>query len=463
MRIHIAIVDSGVNSNAISERLIGRFLIDDNGNMRTEEALPERPGLAHGTNCALIIEKYCPEAVMTSIRILDNNGKGIVNKIQPALEWCLQNNIQLINLSLGTTHFQDKAVIRKVINYYANKGIIIVAASANSGYKTYPASFSNVVGVAAGERLKTDIHLKKQEGIDVIAPSEHEIIVEGDSYKLIKSNSYAAPYVTAIIGNSLREKSFSFLYQISYCPDWIGAAWVSWRCNRSKAEYYFKEITGRLEDCISMIDTIIVDTKEELEKYYNKGKHIVYLGRVPIKYSVLNIHFWSREIRIKQIMDSNKRASDINIPIIFCKTDKNQDVILYLSELKSCFGQDGYNVYTISDKAEGILYDLEFLPEELCNEVYKEKVHDFLYWQTYYEQADAILFGMNENSSINTNKRAPVADMSIEAHGTEEKVKVKIYCDGKLKSEETFESSERKVIGMIYRKMLKFFMEDANE
>lgn len=99
-------------------------------------------------------KKYCSEAVFSSISVLDNNGKGILDKIRLALEWCYQNNVRLVNLSLEITHFQDKVTIRGAINYYANKGMLIVAASANSDYMTYPVSFSDFIGVVAGETFR---------------------------------------------------------------------------------------------------------------------------------------------------------------------------------------------------------------------------------------------------------------------------------------------------------------------
>ena len=58
----------------------------------------------HGTNCAMIIGLNCADAELYSYKLLDNTGKGNVDDLKSAFDWCLMNNIRLVNLSFGTTH-----------------------------------------------------------------------------------------------------------------------------------------------------------------------------------------------------------------------------------------------------------------------------------------------------------------------------------------------------------------------
>ena len=79
-----------------------------------------------------------------------------------------------------------------------------------------------------------------------------------------------------MIGKYFEKKSYSNVYTIRrelsskedfvYYPDWIEIAWVSKRCEQSREEYYFEEVSGELEGCLSVIDTIIVNNKEEFKK-----------------------------------------------------------------------------------------------------------------------------------------------------------------------------------------------------
>lgn len=476
MQVRIAILDNGINQYIFSGRLVNNLFVNDYKELEIEKASQKIHRYVHGTNCALIIKKYCPEAVFSSIRVLDDNGKGILDKIRPALEWCYQNNVRLANLSLGTTHFQDKAIIRDVINYYANKGMLIVAASANNDYTTYPASFSNVIGVAAGQTFGIGDESHQQKGVDFLSPSGHEIMIGENAVKLTESNSYAAPYVTAMIGNLLMQESCINVCQIRKkispgtsevnflrSPDWIEAAWVSEQCYRSEARYYFKEVKGELISCISEIDTIVINNREEFEKYHSIGKHIVYLGKEPVEFPLFDKHYWSTEQRIVQISSCRERISDINIPIIICNLDEKQDVILLLSELKDFFSNDGYNVYAISNKIESVLYDLEFFPEGLCSRLNSEQIHNFIYWQTYYQQMDAVLFGVNLHDSFNLDALKISADMIVYADDVGGKVKTKVFYDGNLNMEQTFECLNHKAIGIIYQKIIKLFTESTGE
>lgn len=112
-------------------------------------------------------------------------------------------------------------------------------ATANSGYRAYPAALTNVIAVAAADEWVVDSDMQMQKGIDITAPAEHELTVEKTTVRLEKSNSYAAPYVTARVGNLMRQcaignvqEAWGKLYEsINYkgiwvCePDWIEKAW----------------------------------------------------------------------------------------------------------------------------------------------------------------------------------------------------------------------------------------------
>ena len=106
-----------------------------------DEADMSRVRFAHGTICAAIIQKYLANSEIYSIRLLNEDGSGLIEHLKPALDWCIEKGIYLVNLSLGTTHFRDKSLIRTLVNHYVSKGMCIVAATSNSGYESYPASF----------------------------------------------------------------------------------------------------------------------------------------------------------------------------------------------------------------------------------------------------------------------------------------------------------------------------------
>ena len=113
LEIQIAVIDSGLNEKLLDRKKIrNRFEVDENNDFIEERSMSKASDFLHGTICAIIIEKYCPDAVFNSIRILNQNGTGGVEKLEPALEWCCKNNIKIVNLSLGTTHFKEKDILK---------------------------------------------------------------------------------------------------------------------------------------------------------------------------------------------------------------------------------------------------------------------------------------------------------------------------------------------------------------
>ena len=138
-----------------------------------------------------------------SLRILDKDGNGRIEKIEPAFEWCYQNNITIVNLSFGTTNFNEYEKLRNLVNKYVNNGLIIVAATANSGFVTYPASLTNVIGIATTDSPLNYFKDYMQMGIDSVVPSEHIVKICDIETITSLSNSYAAPYICALIANKL--------------------------------------------------------------------------------------------------------------------------------------------------------------------------------------------------------------------------------------------------------------------
>lgn len=165
----IAIIDNGISRDLISkEKIQSQIVIDDNNKCIEDKDEVQITDFPHGTFCALIIEKYNSHCMLNSVRILDKNGRGGSNKIEPALEWCYQNNIRVVNLSFGTTNFHECEKLKKLVNKYVYSGMILVAATANSGFVSYPASFTNVIGVATTGSPLSYSKDYMQMGIDTV-------------------------------------------------------------------------------------------------------------------------------------------------------------------------------------------------------------------------------------------------------------------------------------------------------
>lgn len=442
-KVRIAVIDNGINRKLVKkEKLIDEFVVDTNNECKEERSEIQITDYMHGTICALIIEKYCPNCVFSSIRILDKVGRGGIEKIEPALQWCYQNKIKIVNLSLGTTHFRENEKLNKLINKYAHMGLIIIAAISNIGYFTSPASFSNVIGVATVNSpllYSNDyIHL----GIDTVVPSVHTIKLDAKVHKTSLSNSYAAPYVSALVAKKMiedencdihtlkkyvREKSYVDIVDGLYNPDWVYKAYTKNIIKNSKADYYFETVTGNYENIEHEVDTVIVRSKTELEQINIGNKNLIYLGNDDIE----NMHIagfkWSWHTRVRQIVSNQYRGNGLDIPLIILDIADSLDKYFILSKIRQEFEKDGYNAYAISMEPECILYRFEYIPD-IYMPLTNQLVTDFIEGQIYYKQSDLVLWNVAREKKMDIYNLYPDCDMEI----IFDEVEVLVYIERKL-------------------------------
>ncbi|OPX43737.1 subtilisin BL [Ruminiclostridium hungatei] len=216
-QVKIVIIDDGINEKLYNTGSLWLNLevTRDLQIRQREDYSPYEP--SHGTACGAIIKKYSTDAELGSIKVLNETGRGVRDQLITALCWCTDNDIKLINLSLGTIDFRDYEAVRKAVNYAVSKGVIIIAACNNGNLFTQPASLSDVIGV------KCDMDGKLKEGqyryncypldgIDITACASHFLVKYDDTgKKTAPCNSFAAPMITAEACNILQHNpSISF-------------------------------------------------------------------------------------------------------------------------------------------------------------------------------------------------------------------------------------------------------------
>lgn len=205
----IAVIDDGINDGFYTNITRLSRSIEIHADCGIIEYKNNKIEFSHGTVCAAIICKYAKEAVISSVRILNERNKTTAAQLIKAVEWCLENNIGIVNLSLGSTDINEKENISCVINKAVYAGMIIVAASSNNGKITYPAAFSKVIGVKTlGQQYVGEgylYHYRPVDGVDISAPSVHKLVNYFGEDESSSCNSFAAPYITAQVYNILKE------------------------------------------------------------------------------------------------------------------------------------------------------------------------------------------------------------------------------------------------------------------
>lgn len=118
----IALIDTGVGEHAnVIERI---SVIDDNtsGN-----------GGSHGDAMVSAIVSQDPEAKILSIKAMDDNGYGTVSALVAAMEYAIEQKVDIINLSLYARTTLATSVLKSEIEKAADAGIIVVGAAGNDG------------------------------------------------------------------------------------------------------------------------------------------------------------------------------------------------------------------------------------------------------------------------------------------------------------------------------------------
>ena len=153
---------------------------------------------SHGTICAKIIVKQCTYAEICSLKILDDTLSASVNQLSCAITWCIENDIKLINLSLGTVNSIEFSYMKTIMQQAYDNGIIIVAAFNNFNTYTMPASLPFVVGVKTSINKIKSIREARGSfiGENIVVNSQYCIRINNQIFRTPRCNSFAAPAVT---------------------------------------------------------------------------------------------------------------------------------------------------------------------------------------------------------------------------------------------------------------------------
>jgi Subtilisin-like serine proteases len=130
---YIALIDTGASEGVKkSVSVIGDGTGDDNG---------------HGTKMARAILEANPNANIISIKALGSDAVGSVQDVYTAIEYAINANVSVINLSMASITTADSELLRSVIAEAQNRGIVVVASAGNNGSNASYYTPANIAGV----------------------------------------------------------------------------------------------------------------------------------------------------------------------------------------------------------------------------------------------------------------------------------------------------------------------------
>ena len=143
--VRVAVIDSGVNQrHPHIGRIAGGLCVTDAGEIDPADCIDM---LGHGTAVMAAIQEKAPEASYFAVRVFHTALRTSTANLLRALDWCVENRMDVVNLSLGTTNAAHAERFSEVVERAAKAGIVVVAAFDSAGEPCYPGCLPGVLGV----------------------------------------------------------------------------------------------------------------------------------------------------------------------------------------------------------------------------------------------------------------------------------------------------------------------------
>ena len=123
------------------------------------------------TNNTTGVAGVCPTCRLLNGKVLNDSGSGAYSWVAKGIEWAVQNNAKVINMSLGGS--APSKTLEGAVNYAWGKNVVLVGAAGNSGNqsKTYPGAYTNVIAVAATDNKDKKASFSEYGSwVDIAAP-----------------------------------------------------------------------------------------------------------------------------------------------------------------------------------------------------------------------------------------------------------------------------------------------------
>ncbi len=133
-----------------------------------------------------------------SARVLDVNLSSPISRVVDAIYWAIDEGVNIINISFGTT--TNSEILHKAIKDANDANILVIAAAGNNGIVEYPAAYDEVMAVGSVNSLGEVSDASAQgDTLEIVAPGE-QIMSSGafDGVAIHDGTSMAAPHVTGV-------------------------------------------------------------------------------------------------------------------------------------------------------------------------------------------------------------------------------------------------------------------------
>jgi subtilisin len=201
-RVRVCLLDSGVDTSHPLVGSLDQAMGVDAGPDGDVAVVPTEPTdkAGHGTACASVIRSVAPAASLSSVRVLTNGKYGAGKALLAGLRWAIENDFDVINLSLSTAKAQFLDELRELSDQAYFRRCVLVAAAHNLPVQSYPWPFASVISVASHDGPDPMIYYyNPSPPVDFYARGVRVPVAwPGGAEIRTTGNSFAAPHITGI-------------------------------------------------------------------------------------------------------------------------------------------------------------------------------------------------------------------------------------------------------------------------
>lgn len=150
--LKIAVIDSGVNVRHPHICAPTHCIVID---PEAEDSCADDP-VGHGTAVTAAIQEKAPDAEYYALKLFGASLRATSDRLIRAIEWAIDNRMDIVNLSLGTSNFDRRDELQLLVERAASAGALLVSARSAGPQPVLPGVLKGVIGVEVDWDLPRD-------------------------------------------------------------------------------------------------------------------------------------------------------------------------------------------------------------------------------------------------------------------------------------------------------------------
>jgi subtilisin family serine protease len=214
--LKIAVIDSGVNLRhphiMAPTRGVSLSFTGTDGDLADDK-------LGHGTAVTAAIQEKAPGAEYYALKIFGDSLRTTTPHVIEAIEWSIDQGMDLVNLSLGTPNLEYREEMQSIVARATAAGIVVIAARNNGLDGVLPGILDGAIGVDLDWSLPRDRYrIEDGQGYTrFLAPGFPRPLPGRPPERNVYGISFAVANMTGFVARAcegLRERSPQVIRQI---------------------------------------------------------------------------------------------------------------------------------------------------------------------------------------------------------------------------------------------------------